>query len=125
MKNLNSVLTVYTIGQYRPYKGYSGNKARAILKSLGSEVALPKKQREVLVIETDLVQVYLVNDSHNRTLSKAYDYYFREVLKARIHVTKVVKTQDVTTRVMTEEQALAWLRKDVTPKPTLKDLFKS
>lgn len=103
-------------------RGYSGNKARAILTKLGSKVRLPKVNHEVLVVETDLVRVYLVNAPRERRDRKD-KYYFRERMKPRRHVpqSKVVK---IASRVLSDSEILATLREGMTARLTLTDIFK-
>lgn len=69
--------TYYNQIYCKNYKNYSRYRVKLILKKLGSKAKLPRDNREIEVIKTNKVIVYLARDKDN--------YYFRERLLPKIH----------------------------------------
>jgi hypothetical protein len=70
----NALTTYFGLLYYRPYRNLTGRNAGIALRAMGSKAKLPKKGREVLVIETPYIFVHLVNGTDS--------YYFKETRRA-------------------------------------------
>jgi frataxin-like iron-binding protein CyaY len=87
----------YRIGYYIPMKTYSRYKVTRVLDSLGINIELPKLNRQILVINTSITQVYLAKDSKG--------YHFRET-GIRLHTQKS-KLESNLAKVTTESVKIA------------------
>lgn len=87
----------YRIGYYIPMKTYSKYKIAKILNNLGINIELPKLNRQILVIDTKLTQVYIAKDSKG--------YHFRET-GIRLH-TKENKLESNLSKVTTDSVRIA------------------